>query len=1109
MPNKNRKAQRAAQRAAAAASNNNENEDAIDNPTSTTATSVLQSSPSTQLVNVAGLVETAPVTNPPLSSATLKSAWTPQAPPASAVQPNATAPPQTVSSEPSAVPKPTPDQRAPSQAELSAVPKQAWASKFSPQSTTSVTPKPAAQKSEPSAVPKATANPLSQGAYRTDRAASAYPMARESISSLTTTDSGISLRQSRSQSVISNRGGGGRRFLLSAVPDTANLTPMLRPDAGGSKGRPISIYTNHFPVQIDYNATVNQYDVEIMLIDQDGNQRVARKDERWKVMQLIVQKKKDFPVVWYDEGKTLYTRELLPDITKPIRVQMERDTQMKTFQLTIKNLVRQEMMENILKFVKKQLRTRPREAVRVIETLFKQRARNELVCVKNQFYNRKQTLDDLHDGRGMAKGFYQALFLTRLGPTLNVNLTFTCFYMPMNFIQFACEYLREDITKGFPDYKVKVFRQIIRDLLIETEHTTRNIRYKLHGFGRPANQLAFTPREASEEISDPAPTLQEITVEKYFEQKYNIKLKYPHLPCIDARSGPMKRANYLPMEMVKVVEWQRALKPLDTTQRARTTSKSIIKPDQRYKEIMNIMDSRDFEQDPYLKQLNIHVDKTEMLQIKGIDLLEIDLDHKSSLIICFSARILNPPEIRFRQGQGQNEIVESVNVGKWRIGRNRFYQAPEIKSWGLIYYGHNPNQQMNKTIDDFANQLPELLRRKGFIIRSDLKLVPIIETSNIEKSLTEGSKKGWQLAIVILNTDASQSYSDVKQIGHQKLGLRTQCIDWKALCRNMDKLHMYVENLSQKINVKLGGINSIVNTKLALTQSSRNDLFMFFGADVTHSTSSTDRPSVAAVVASREPTSSLYAARLCEQYPKKGRCSIEIIKELDKMVEDLLRVFARTCNGHLPNKIVFYRDGVDEGHFEKVLGNEVNKIKEACRRVYGNRPLPSVTFIVVKKRHNTRFFLYENGQTLNVQPGTIVDQDITHPSQFDFYLCSQAALMGTARPTLYHVLHDDDNNKFSSDDIQQLTYWLCHTDMRCTKSVSIPAPVYYAHLAAYGSRSLDFDANHPTHSDGNDKDDNDDEDVDDEDDPTSYSLEDIKTKVMIFDPKVANDMWFI
>jgi hypothetical protein len=73
---------------------------------------------------------------------------------------------------------------------------------------------------------------------------------------------------------------------------------MLRPDAGGSKGRSISVYTNHFLVEIDYDATVNQYDVEIMLIDRDGKQCPARKDERWKVMQLIAEKKKDFPAVW-------------------------------------------------------------------------------------------------------------------------------------------------------------------------------------------------------------------------------------------------------------------------------------------------------------------------------------------------------------------------------------------------------------------------------------------------------------------------------------------------------------------------------------------------------------------------------------------------------------------------------------------------------------------------------------------------------------------------------------------------------------------------------------------------------------------------------------------
>lgn len=69
-------------------------------------------------------------------------------------------------------------------------------------------------------------------------------------------------------------------------------------------------------------------------------------------------------------------------------------------------------------------------------------------------------------------------------------------------------------------------------------------------------------------------------------------------------------------------------------------------------------------------------------------------------------------------------------------------------------------------------------------------MIPIIETSNIETQLIEGSKKGWQLAIVILNMDDNQSYNQVKQMGHQKLGLRTQCVDWKALCKNIDKLHM-------------------------------------------------------------------------------------------------------------------------------------------------------------------------------------------------------------------------------------------------------------------------------------------------------------------------------
>ena len=58
---------------------------------------------------------------------------------------------------------------------------------------------------------------------------------------------------------------------------------------------------------------------------------------------------------------------------------------------------------------------------------------------------------------------------------------------------------------------------------------------------------------------------------------------------------------------------------------------------------------------------------------------------------------------------------------------------------------------------------------------------------------------------------------------------------------------------------------------------------------------------------------------------------MEIIKDLDKMSVELLQLFARSCDNRLPNKIVFYRDGVGDGQYQKVLDNEVARIKQAFR----------------------------------------------------------------------------------------------------------------------------------------------------------------------------------
>ena len=70
---------------------------------------------------------------------------------------------------------------------------------------------------------------------------------------------------------------------------------------------------------------------------------------------------------------------------------------------------------------------------------------------------------------------------------------------------------------------------------------------------------------------------------------------------------------------------------------------------------------------------------------------------------------------------------------------------------------------------------------------------------------------------------------------------------------------------------------------------------------------------------------------------------------------------------------------------------------------------------------------------------------------FQLYYCSVFFVQkGTSRPSHYHVLWDDNN--FTADEVQALTYQLCHTYVRCSRSVSIPAPAFYAHLVAFRAR---------------------------------------------------------
>lgn len=220
---------------------------------------------------------------------------------------------------------------------------------------------------------------------------------------------------------------------------------------------------------------------------------------------------------------------------------------------------------------------------------------------------------------------------------------------------------------------------------------------------------------------------------------------------------------------------------------------------------------------------------------------------------------------------------------------------------------------------------------------------------------------------------------------------------------------------------------------------------MFFGADV--ATVESKGKSYAAVVGSYDLNFCKYSVRVSEQTNlNENKNSQEIILNMEEMALSLLKKFEQK-NGQLPSRIVFYRDGVDSGQFQDVLDQEMCALKRACAKL--NKPV-KITLVVVVKRHHTKFYPMNPEDAIksgNPLPGTVIDTGIVNPHHFDFYLNSHQAGLGTAKPTYYWVIYDE--NHFSSDDIQKLTFNLCHLYASCTKSVSLPSPVYYAHLAAY------------------------------------------------------------
>ncbi|CAN6462956.1 unnamed protein product [Victoria cruziana] len=792
----------------------------------------------------------------------------------------------------------------------------------------------------------------------------------------------------------------------------------------GQAGVKCLVKANHFFAELP-QKDLNQYDVTITpeVVSRCVNRAIMA-----ELVKLYRESDLGMRLPAYDGRKSLYTAGVLPFTSKEFIVKLvdEEDgvhgpKREREFRVAIKFVARADL-HHLGEFLAGRRAEAPQEALQVLDIVLRELSTQRYCPVGRSFYSpdirRPQRL-----GEGLESwcGFYQSIRPTQMGLSLNIDMSSTAFIEPLPVIEFVAQILNKDVlSRPLSDADRVKIKKALRGVKVEVTHRG-NVRrkYRVSGLtSQPTRELVFPVDDQS--------TMKSVV--EYFQEMYGFTIQHTQLPCLQV--GNQKKANYLPMEACKIVEGQRYTKRLNEKQITALLKVTCQRPKDREMDILQTVHHNAYDQDPYAKEFGIKI---------------------SEKLASVEARILPAPWLKYHETGKEKDCLPQV--GQWNMMNKKMINGSKVSHWACINFSRSVQDSVARS---FCNELAQMCQVSGMEFNPEPVIpVYVARPDQVEKALkhvynaciNKLKGKELELLLAILPDNNGSLYGDLKRICETDLGLISQC----CLTKHVFKVSkQYLANVSLKINVKMGGRNTVLMDAISWRIPLVSDIpTIIFGADVTHPETGEDSsPSIAAVVASQDwPEITKYAGLVCAQAHRQ-----ELIQDLYKtwhdpirgmvsggMIRDLLISFRR-ATGQKPLRIIFYRDGVSEGQFYQVLLYELDAIRKACASLEPNYQ-PPVTFVVVQKRHHTRLFASNHrdrsstDKSGNILPGTVVDTKICHPNEFDFYLCSHAGIQGTSRPAHYHVLWDENN--FTADGMQTLTNNLCYTYARCTRSVSV------------------------------------------------------------------------
>ncbi|XP_032670999.1 protein argonaute-2-like isoform X10 [Odontomachus brunneus] len=775
------------------------------------------------------------------------------------------------------------------------------------------------------------------------------------------------------------------------------------PYKAGTAGTPIRVKTNMFEIifRKDFVTTAMHYDIKIVPIDNAKSKKDDSKPKREIKNKTILRKifekwrmdnyPNRFPA--YDGRANIFAASDFPFVGKwfgEVNIYDDERDENRSFEIIIKKIGIVDL--SWLRTIKPSLEERTvfQTSIQVLDVILRHAPAQRLISVGKSLFpaGENRRVKALGSGLDLHVGGFLSAVIG-WRPYLNIDVAHKAFVASENVVDIICDILQ---MKTREDLNSRNARDAVTPYEDKINKVLTGVKVNYAIPNQPSTKRTHRINglgpNAINHKFDVKGKM--CSIQEYFATVKNCKLNFPHLPCLWV--GKRDDKTYLPAELCRVAPGQAVNRKLDESQTTQMIKYAATKTIDRIEKIKRAFNGICVNDSPVM-QNEFHLEVAP--QMKEVD-----------------ARILLPPALQY------NDLAPAVvNKGVWRA--KRFSKPAKLEN----------AYQFGMTVG--RPQLPY----------PTVKPVPF----DIERFFS--NMRDLKLIIVILPDRTDAVYGTVKKISELRVGVLTQCIKMKNV---LNLQYTTISNVLLKINSKLNGINHTF-TQNTIPYCLRGKNYMLIGADVSHpSPDAKDIPSIAAVAASHDETSFKYNVTIRLQQPKQ-----EEISDLKEIMIKHIEFYVKEMKMP-PQKIIFYRDGVSEGQIAMVVDKEIKSIKDAYREYARERPgfNPQLTFIIVQKRHHIRLFPTRDqdsdDRNRNVKAGTIVDTEITHPHYIDFYLVSHASIQGTARPTKYRCICNESN--FTEDHLEELTYHLCHMYARCTRSVSYPAPTYYAHLAAYRGR---------------------------------------------------------